>query len=112
MVSDLYNLAPQEIRSSYMERDLRAPLGERCETDSRRSRLRPSKVHRGTIARIYLYMAQSYPEHVTIDPALLNVLERWNREAPPSEDECQRGARVTELQGNRNAVLQAACVGK
>lgn len=109
MVADLYNLAPQEIRSSYMERDLRAPLPERCESDPRRSRLRPAKMHRGIIARIYLYMAKTYPDHVSIEPALNNLLERWNREAPPSKAECDHAAEVAALQGNVNPVVRSAC---
>ncbi|MEO1171265.1 MAG: endonuclease, partial [Myxococcota bacterium] len=109
MASDLYNLAPQLVRSSYLDRDLRAPLPEACEQDTRQGTLRPASTHRGSIARTYLYMAYTYPAHASLSPQMINVLERWNLEDPPSPQECGRGAAIAALQGNRNRFLEQGC---
>ncbi|MEO0813212.1 MAG: endonuclease, partial [Myxococcota bacterium] len=109
MAADLYNLAPQMVRSSYMDRNLTPPLEAACSADEAKSELRPSVAYRGTIARTYLYMHQSYPDHVPIAPALMNVLEKWNRSTPPDAAECKRAEAVAAIQGNVNSVTAKAC---
>ncbi|MEM6732678.1 MAG: endonuclease [Myxococcota bacterium] len=109
MVSDLYNWAPQMIRASYLDRDLRPPLSAACEENARAGTLRPAKTNAGPIARAYLYMHRTYPSHVPIEPALMNVLERWHRENPPSAEECAHGAKIKARQGNANPLLDGAC---
>ncbi|MEL6340672.1 MAG: endonuclease [Myxococcota bacterium] len=110
MSADLYNLAPQITRVSYLERDLRPPLPDACIRDRRATTVRPDKTQRGLIARTYLYMNASYPEHVAIDPALRNTLERWHRESAPSASECQRGRVIAERQGNANRWLKSCAI--
>ncbi len=110
MSADLYNLAPQITRVSYLERDLRPPLPDACIRDRRATTVRPAKSQRGLLARTYLYMNASYPEHIAIDSALRNTLERWHRESAPSASECERGRVLAARQGNANPWLKACAL--
>jgi len=65
--------------------------------------IEPRPIARGNIARAYFYMHRRYG--LPIEPAMLSLLKRWNREDPPSNQEKYRNDRIQALQGVRNPYI-------
>lgn len=112
---DLHNLWPtigaiNERRSNYafglIEGERRA-FG-RCdfEVDSKARLVEPRPAVRGDVARISLYMADSYGIH--LNDAQRRLFESWNREDPPDTEERHRHEIILRLQGRRNPWMSQA----
>ncbi|MYM62989.1 endonuclease [Pseudomaricurvus sp. HS19] len=115
MQADMYNLYPaigavNAYRSNYNFTLLpgsEVDFGS-CAMKIDQRKAEPPESARGTIARTYLYMAESYPRF-RLSPASRKLMEAWNRQYPPQAWECQRGESIRGLQGNENRVLSSAC---
>lgn len=59
---------------------------------------------KGDVARIWLYMAQTYG--VSLPEGYRKILEQWAEEDPISEWETERDRRIEEIQGNRNPFVR------
>ena len=64
----------------------------------------PTEATRGFIARVALYMAQTYG--VGFTPQQKQLFETWNREYPPDDWERERNARIREIQGLGNPFVE------
>lgn len=74
-----------------------------CDYERSGGMVEPRPLARGNVARAMLYMRLKY--RVEIDPATMTILERWNREDPPSKQEKFRNDRIEALQGQRNPYI-------
>lgn len=117
MHADLFNIVPmiQELaddRAGY-------PFGElegeprmygRCdfEVDHSLGEVEPPEAIRGDIARIYLYMADTYPDSVKLSPLQAKRMKAWSAADPPDADERARAAAITKIQGVPNRWIEAA----
>jgi deoxyribonuclease I len=114
MEGDLHNLVPvvaelQQDRSSY---DFGEVAGEarmygmcNFEVDHPTAVVEPRDDRRGDIARIYLYMVQTYGDLVLVDGEALELYRAWHEADPPDAWEIERNAKIVELQGNANPLL-------
>lgn len=62
---------------------------------------------RGIVARTYLYMADKHG--IKLAPRQRQLFEAWHRQYPVVDWECRRHTRVSEIQGDSNPLLVAAC---
>ena len=115
MQADMYNLYPaigavNALRSNYNFTLLpgsKVDFGS-CSMKIDQRKVEPPEGARGTIARAYLYMAETYPRF-RLSSSSRKLMEAWNRQYPPPAWECERGERIRTLQGNDNDVLSSAC---
>lgn len=114
--SDLHNLYPAigEVngdRSNFMftqESAKGTPYGKCLMIiDRKRQRATPPQRARGIIARAYLYMAETYG--IELDSEHINLFNRWNKQFPPTKNECLRNRLIKEVQGNDNRFVTAKC---
>lgn len=115
MHADLFNLVPmiQEIvddRAGYpfSELDGEPRMYGRCdfEVDHAIKEVEPPDAIRGDIARVLLYMAEVYPDGVTLSPLQARRMKAWAAADPPDELERARAAAITEIQGVPNPWIQ------
>lgn len=111
--SDMHNLYPalrevNEARGSYAYALI---AGEQhdfadCdfELDHRLRRVEPRPAVRGDIARAMLYMADTYPE-LTLFGRQRELMEKWHRDDPPSDEERRRNDLIGRQQGRRNRFI-------
>jgi deoxyribonuclease I len=71
--------------------------------DQKQKIVEPSPHLRGMIARIYLYMRDTY--HFPLSPAQTNLFLAWHKEYPVSEWERERNEKIRALQGNGNPYI-------
>lgn len=107
--ADLYHLFPTESKINGIRGNL--PFAE-CATNNpdegklcpgNRSFMPPIK-QRGITARAMFYMSVMYG--LEIPEAEENVLRKWNKEYPPSEQELERLKRIEMVQGNTNPFIK------
>lgn len=110
MDADLHNLYPVWdvlVTYRYERRYGEIKGGNRrfrdCDFEWKGDVVEPRPIARGNIARAYFYMHRRYG--LPIDPAMLSMLKRWNREDPPSSQEKYRNNRIQALQGVRNPYI-------
>lgn len=108
IASDLHNVVPAD---SYFEmkrtNTIFAMLDEQIEANEcglkRKMHIIEPPAHiRGDIARVIMYMHQTYDLPILGNPALL---EAWDKQDPPSASEILRSNQVFELQGNANPLV-------
>lgn len=116
MQADLYNLQPaigevNGLRSNYPFGELSGEKREFgiCDVEIRNKIAEPSEAIRGDIARTYFYMENAYPGRQILDAKTRRMMEKWNKEDPVSEWECQRAEIIKEIQKNENSILNKAC---
>jgi deoxyribonuclease I len=116
MHADLFNVVPmiQELaddRAGYPfgELDGEPRMYGRCdfEVDHALGEVEPPDAIRGDIARIYLYMADTYPDAVTLSPLQVKRMQAWAAGDPPDADERARAAAITKIQGRPNPWIDA-----
>jgi deoxyribonuclease-1 len=112
--ADLHNLYParleiNDIRGSFPYGEIR---GERhpfraCdfEVDYNKRQVEPRAASRGEIARAMLYMHVTYGLKLYRRQGIL--MQRWNRDDPPSQEEKRRNDAIAPLQGTRNKFIDA-----
>lgn len=64
----------------------------------------PADAIRGDVARVWLYMAQTYD--VSLKPGVRAMFEEWSTADPPDNWERLRDDRINAAQGNRNPFLR------
>ncbi len=67
----------------------------------------PPERARGSIARIYLYMAEQYG--FTLSSSQQQLMAAWDKTYPVDEWECERDRRIQSTQGNANPFVADAC---
>ncbi|UTV28150.1 deoxyribonuclease I [Photobacterium atrarenae] len=75
--------------------------------DFKARRADPPVAARGPIARIYLYMSDTYPFRLSRQQRQL--MEAWDRQHPVSDWECERDRRIAKVQRNHNPYVLQAC---
>ena len=117
MHADLFNIVPmiQELdddRAGYPfgELDGEPRMYGRCdfEVDHTLGEVEPPDAIRGDVARIYLYMADTYPDGVTLSPLQAKRMQAWAAADPPDDDERRRAAAITKIQGVPNPWIEPA----
>ena len=73
------------------------------EIDARQRIVEPPPASRGNIARAMFHMKESYG--LKIFPQQGLMLQRWNREDPPNDEELRRNNVIEKLQGTRNRFI-------
>lgn len=115
MEADLHNLAPAvgELNGDRSDKPyglIRGgePQYGRCEfkVDFTKELAEPRKSIRGFVARVWLYMSETY--EVTLDPKVKAMLEGWSDNDPPDRWERERDERIAAHQGNRNPFIAQA----
>jgi len=113
--ADMHNLFPaigsvNALRSNYSFTVLPAEDADfgscNMKIDSRKAE--PPERSRGRVARTYMYMDQAY-QAFSMSRKTRQLMTAWDKQYPVSEWECEREARITKVQGNRNHVTQARC---
>ncbi len=111
--NDLQNLAPAvgDANAARSDRLYGIVSGEprdfgKCdfEVDFDTDLAEPSPKVQGDVARVTLYMAQTYG--VNLSPQQRKMFDAWNREDPPSEWEKERNRRIAEIQGKGNPFVE------
>ncbi len=119
MQADMYNLFPaigavNASRSNYNFTPMKGSdsFGKGCEGMIIQDRkVSPPEPARGTIARTYLYMEQSYKRY-SMSASQRKLMQAWNNTYPVTPTECQRTKRIESLQGNENSVVKELCVAQ
>ncbi len=115
MEGDLFNIRPavgavNQVRGSRAMAEIPGDhsLGA-CHFELDGGRAEPRDAVKGDVARIYLYMEETYPGRGIIDPRDLATYERWSRDDPVDAEECGLGRRIAEVMGRQNPVLDREC---
>lgn len=115
MEADLHNLVPEigelnGLRSNYrfgvLPHKKKGQFGT-CEMkiDMETRRVEPSIATRGAIARVYLYMSETY--QIPLSDSQRQLMNAWNKSYPPDEWEIERDNRIAKVQGNHNAFVKS-----
>ncbi|MCR5085555.1 MAG: endonuclease [Succinivibrionaceae bacterium] len=118
MEGDLHNLYPSvgevnKERGSYPFGDLAGGVGlGSCPiiVDHRRRLVDPPAFARGIIARAYLYMGERYG--VRMSRRERRLMERWDSQYAPTDDECLRNELIERAQGNDNPFVTRRCAAR
>jgi len=112
--ADLHNLYPSRSDVNKARSNYRFTLipGEQrvfaqCdfEFDEKHRIAEPSPAARGRIARAMLYMSDQHDLY--LKRKLESLLIAWDRKYPPEQVEYRRNDRIEQIQGNRNAFIDA-----
>ncbi len=110
--SDMHNLYParkgiNKARGSFRFGDVKGESRRfgSCdfEVDVKRRVAEPGSASRGNIARAMFYMAETYDLKIFKKQAKL--LQRWNKDDPPDQEEHRRNAVIEKIQGTRNRFI-------
>lgn len=119
MEADLYNLFPavgsvNAFRSNFSMIDFGDKAGNICGTDLviQDRKISPPKLIRGDIARVYFYMNSAYPNRGIISQKNQILFDRWNKEDPISQEECDIYQLKKKYQKNINSFLESVCQTK
>jgi deoxyribonuclease-1 len=116
--ADLYNLWPEVgelngLRNNYSMAELGAEkMGGDfggCKAKIEDKKFEPMPSAKGRVARVYLYMDQSYPGRGIVSDKNRKLFEAWDRLHPVDTWECQRAKRIEDIQGNANPMLKGRC---
>mgnify|MGYP000376079600 CR=1 FL=1 len=75
--------------------------------ESERPFAEPPARARGSIARTYFYMRDTY--QLTLSRQQTQLFNAWNKQYPVTDWECERDERIAKVQGNHNPYVQRAC---
>jgi deoxyribonuclease-1 len=116
MQADLYNLQPaigevNGLRSNYQIGLIQGEVREfgKCDIEIKNKIVEPSPKIRGDIARTYLYMEQTYPQHIKFNHSIKKLILKWDQNDPVDVWECRRAILISKIQGNFNTILQNKC---
>lgn len=71
---------------------------------SKQKIIEPNHQLKGEIARIYLYMQDTY--HLSIQESQLELFKKWHQANPPSKWEKQKNRAIQKIQGNVNPYVE------
>ncbi|MFQ5912308.1 MAG: endonuclease [Nitrospinota bacterium] len=109
MINDLHNLAPSigEVnadRSNHpydiVEKEPRAYGACDFEVGGTPTRAEPRPSIRGNVARIWLYMTETY--NLPLSPEQRQMFQGWGESDPAGQWEIERDKRIEKIQGNKN----------
>ncbi len=115
MSADMHNLYPaigavNAARSNYNF----APMPEAksdfglCPMKIENRRASPPEASRGQIARAYLYMESTYARY-RMNNSQRKLMKVWDKQHPPTADECRRVRRIAAITGNENLFVITKC---
>lgn len=121
MYADMYNLYPSigavnYLRSNFnftqfgKNENIEKIFGE-CDLKIYANKVEPRDGVKGIIARTYFYMEDVYPRY-KIAKKMRRLLKEWMIKYPVSKKECQRAARIEDIQGNENKFIKNPCLEK
>lgn len=115
MEADMHNLVPAigELNGDRANHPMGIVRGEsrrygRCDFEVEGGVVEPTESIRGDIARIYLYMHDTYPGTDVLQGRKM-MFDAWSEADPPDAWECAREKLIAAEQGNRNSVVRTAC---
>ncbi|NCO71588.1 MULTISPECIES: endonuclease [Shewanella] len=115
MQADMHNLFPaigavNALRSNYNFTMLPAAKSDFGSCDMRIDdrKAQPPIAARGTIARTYMYMEQTYPKY-KMSKQQSQLMQVWDKQDPVTRWECKRSKRIEKLQGNANKIVDSRC---
>jgi deoxyribonuclease-1 len=116
MEADMHNLVPaiglinqrRSNRAYGMIPGERRDFG-RCDFEVTEDAAEPTEAVRGNIARTVRYMAWAYDGRIGLSPAEDELLKSWDAADPVDEWECERGRRISAIQGNDNPFVEEPC---
>lgn len=116
MQADMHNLFPaigavNALRSNYnftMLPSVNSDFGS-CDMRIDDRKAQPPESSRGTIARTYMYMEQSYSKY-KMSKQQQQLMTAWDKQYPVSKWECKRAKRIEKLQGNPNEIVNSRCL--
>ncbi len=119
MEADLYNLWPEigelnGLRNNFSMAELGAEKSNRgdfgdCKAKIEDRKFEPMPFSKGRVARVYMYMDQTYPGHGIISEKNKKLFEAWDKLHPVDEWECKRAKKIAEIQKNENGILKSRC---
>jgi deoxyribonuclease I len=115
MQADMHNLFPaigavNAKRSNYNFTLLPSAQSDfgACDMRIDDRKAQPPETARGTIARTYMYMEQTYPKY-KMSKQQSQLMQAWDKEYPVLAWECERSRRIEKLQGNSNRIVDSRC---
>jgi deoxyribonuclease-1 len=115
MEADIYNLVPvigsiNAIRSNYSMAQISIE-SKLCNTDLKiyKRKITPPTSKKGDVARIYMYMDQTYPGRGIISNKNRKLFKKWHLEDPTSKEECSIYFKKKVFQENQNKILDQYC---
>jgi deoxyribonuclease-1 len=116
MEADLYNLWPEVgelngLRSNYSMAAIDRGPGDfgGCQAKVRDRKFEPMDAAKGIVARTYQYMHAAYPGRGIISDKNQKLFEAWDKLFPVTAWECKRAAKIRQIQGNLNPILESRC---
>ncbi len=86
-----------------------APQFGKCDLKIIDDQIEPRNEIKGNIARIYLYMASSYPSKVVLSKEELEMFNNWSKWDPVDQKECSLDQLIADRQGNHNSFVLEQC---
>jgi len=77
--------------------------------DYEKDKFEPKEEYKGELARVYFYMAKTYPEKVKLNDIKKTLFEKWDKDHPISISECKRYQVIKSIQGTENTILSDYC---
>ena len=117
MQSDLYNLYPAigavnaergNKNFEILSKEAPSSFGS-CPMKIVGNKVEPPQSARGPIARTYKYMAYAYPQYFRMSSSQTRLMEAWDKAYPVQKWECERAAKIKQLQGNENPFVSDRC---
>lgn len=115
MQNDMYNLVPanwaiNNIRKNKQFWEIPWEIREYWICDIEISEdydlIEPSEELRWFVARVYMYMQETYPKYKILSDQNIKLYTAWNKMYPPTEWEVIRAKRIEQIQWNRNYVIE------
>ncbi len=117
--ADLYNLWPEVgelngLRSNFSMAELGAEKSNLSEFGACKAKIEDHKFEpmahaKGRVARVYLYMEQTYPGRGIVSDKNKKLFEAWDRLHPVDPWECERAQKIEALTGKKNEILKSRC---
>ena len=116
MQSDIYNLYPaiwalNAFRSNYQFAEISGEKREwwTCNFEIENKKVEPNDKMKWDIARVYRYMAITYPNRFSISDKNKQLFTVWEKIDPISKEECLRYHTLKKIQKNVNIILEDTC---
>lgn len=107
MEGDMHNLVPAIGSVNAMRSNKKFVGVDRSDRMIIAKTVSPPNYVRGDIARVYLYMSQTY--NVNLSSSQRKQMEAWDRMDPVDSWECTKNELVLREQGNRNPFVTRGC---
>jgi deoxyribonuclease-1 len=115
MESDIYNIVPANgainaLRSNFSMAELDNKNTEIClGVYIGHRKFMPNIKQKGNVARIYMYMDQTYPGRGIISDKNKKLFEAWDKIDPVDKEECELTRLKEKYQKNKNMIILDRC---